>query len=304
MMFHGGERYVQHRLGQADRAEHVGQSISNSIPRVAAAFLADQPMIVVGAADGAGRMWASQITGRPGFVTATGEHTVEIDGRPVSGDPLAEVLDRPAKVGMIALQPGTRRRMRVNGSAEPTATGLRVTADQVYANCPKYIAKRKLGGSGPGAPGAPKRGTELDPAQRARVAKADTFFVASADTDGNVDASHRGGTPGFLRVLSPTELRWPDYAGNSMFMTLGNLWVNPSAGLLIPDWETGTSLQLSGTARLNWDPELAEGIPGAQCLIDFTVTDVVEIPGASPLRWGAPELSRVNPAPPDRRAGR
>jgi uncharacterized protein len=295
MMFHNGERYVQHHLDQADRAEHVGQSISNSIPRVAAAFLADQPMIVVGATDGAGRMWASQITGPPGFVTATGEHTVEIDARPVSGDPLAEVLDRPAKVGMIALQPGTRRRMRVNGCAEPTATGLRVTADQVYANCPKYIAKRELGGTGPGAPGAPKRGTELDPAQRARVAEADTFFVASADTDGNVDASHRGGNPSFLRVLSPTELRWPDYAGNSMFMTLGNLWVNPSAGLLIPDWETGTSLQLSGTARLDWDPELAEGIPGAQCLIDFTVTDVVEIPGASPLRWGAPELSGVNP---------
>jgi predicted pyridoxine 5'-phosphate oxidase superfamily flavin-nucleotide-binding protein len=220
--------------------------------------------------------------------------TIAIDAFPVAGDPLHEALTRPARIGMIALQPQRRRRMRVNGSATPKQAGLLITVDQVYSNCPKYISRRQIESYRPDIDlPAPLHGTELDARQRGLIAAADAFFVATADTDGNADASHRGGNPGFLQVLSPTRLRWPDYQGNSMFMTLGNIAVNPRCGILIPDWATGATLHLTGTAELSWASETFTA--GAQCSIDFTITEVVELPGPGPLRWGQAELSPVNP---------
>lgn len=195
---------------------------------------------------------------------------------------------------MIALQPQRRRRMRVNGCAVPTQSGLRITVDQVYSNCAKYISRRQIESYRPDIDIPPPRhGTALDARQRALITAADAFFVATADIDGNADASHRGGNPGFLQVLSPAWLRWPDYQGNSMFMTLGNIAVNPRCGILIPDWTTGGTLQVTGTAELSWAPDTFTA--GAQCSIDFTIAEVTDVPGAGPLRWGAAELSPVNP---------
>lgn len=79
-----------------------------------------------------------------------------------------------------------------------------------------------------------------------------------------------------------------------MFMTLGNIHQNPRCGLLVPDWQSGTTLQLTGTAEISWDDTAF--VPGAQCSVDFTVAEVVKIPNASPLRWGTAELSPANPA--------
>ncbi|WP_107658195.1 pyridoxamine 5'-phosphate oxidase family protein [Nocardia suismassiliense] len=292
--FHSGELAVQQRMGQAAVADRVGRMIRADIPAVAASFLAEQPMVVVGAADDTGRLWASELAGPPGFVHAVDAGTIAVDARPAVGDPLREALTRSAPIGMIALQPQRRRRMRVNGTATAVGDGLRIVTDQVYSNCPKYITRRQLESYQPDAePPLPRHGTELDARQQAMITAADTFFVATADTEGNADASHRGGNPGFLQVLSPTHLRWPDYRGNSMFMTLGNIQVNPRCGILIPDWATGGTLQLTGTAELTWAPETFAA--GAQCSIYFTLTEVVERPSAGPLRWGPPELSPVNP---------
>ncbi|WP_063038501.1 pyridoxamine 5'-phosphate oxidase family protein [Nocardia pseudovaccinii] len=292
--FHSGEVAVQQRMGQAHIADRVGRMIRADIPDVAAGFLAEQPMVVIAAADLDGRMWAGAVVGSPGFVRVVDAETIAIDAIPALGNPLHEALTRPARIGMIALQPERRRRMRVNGFAAPTEAGLRIAVDQVYSNCPKYISRRRIESYRPDIElPAPRRGTELDARQRALAAAADAFFVATADTDGNADASHRGGNPGFLRVLSPNRLRWPDYQGNSMFMTLGNIAVNPCCGILIPDWTTGGTLQLTGTAELSWAPETFTA--GAQCSIDFTITEVIEIHGAGPLRWGPAELSPVNP---------
>ncbi|MGW2660655.1 pyridoxamine 5'-phosphate oxidase family protein [Nocardia tengchongensis] len=291
--YHPGELAVQRRMGQADIAQRVGRMIRPDIPDAAAQFLATQPMIVLAAADDAGRMWAGQLAGPPGFVHATDARAIEVDAVPVAGDPLAESLRDTRHVGMIALQPQTRRRMRVNGVIAPTATGLRIDTEQVYSNCPKYISRRDVEQWVAGATPTVRRATELDAAQRQLISRADAFFVASADVDGHADASHRGGNPGFLQVLSPTRLRWPDYRGNSMFMTLGNIAADPRCGLLVPDWRTGTTLQLTGTAEITWDEAVFTA--GAQCAVDFTITEVVEISGATPLRWTDPELSPVNP---------
>ncbi|MDG4863585.1 pyridoxamine 5'-phosphate oxidase family protein, partial [Streptomyces sp. T-3] len=206
--------------------------------------------------------------------------------------------EQDAKVGMIAIEPATRRRMRINGTSGPTGRGLRVTPDQVIANCPKYLQKRDftLLPQAEWQAGAPRqRTTGLSTAQQLAVSTADTFFVSTASPAGDADASHRGGNPGFVQVLSPTHLRWPDYIGNAMFLTLGNLELHPEAGLVFPDWETGSMLQLTGTARTNWDTDERARIPGAQRLVDFFVTGVQETPNALPLRWSEPGYSRFNP---------
>lgn len=291
-VYHPGELAVQRRLGQSEIAARLSRMVRDEIPDAAAEFLADQPMVVLAAADDAGRIWTSLVTGPPGFVHVTDEQ-IAVDALPVTGDPLHEALTRkPRRVGMIAVQPQTRRRMRVNGVAVPTGAGLLIQPDQVYSNCPKYISRRHI----EGVVSAPDRhvrhhGDALDARTQRIIAAADTFFIGSADTEGNTDASHRGGNPSFLQVLSPTRLRWPDYRGNSMFMTLGNISANPRAGLLIPDWDTGTTLQLTGTAEIIWQSE-----PDAQCSIEFTVDEVLELTGVSPLRWSSAELSPANPA--------
>lgn len=291
-VYHPGELAVQRRLGQSEIAARLSRMVRDEIPDAAAEFLADQPMVVLAAADGAGRIWTSLVTGPPGFVHVTDEQ-IAVDALPVTGDPLHEVLTgQPHRVGMIAVQPQTRRRMRVNGVAVPTGAGLLIQPDQVYSNCPKYISRRHI----EGVASTPDRhvryhGDALDARTQQIIAAADTFFIGSADTEGNTDASHRGGNPGFLQVLSPHRLRWPDYRGNSMFMTLGNISANPRAGLLIPDWDTGTTLQLTGTAEIIW-----ESGPGAQCSVEFTVDEVLELTGVSPLRWSSAELSPANPA--------
>ncbi|GAA2435774.1 pyridoxamine 5'-phosphate oxidase family protein [Mycolicibacterium llatzerense] len=291
--YHAGELAVQRRMGQAEIAARVGRMIRTEIPAAAAAFLSEQPMIVLAATDDAGRVWASLVTGPAGFVHAEDDQTIAVDALPVPGDPLHEVLRRPGQqVGMIAIEPQTRRRMRVNGSVQPAESGLRIHPDQVYSNCPKYISRRHIDEVADVASPAVVRSADvLDERLQRIVARADTFFIGSADPEGNADASHRGGNPGFLQVLSPNRLRWPDYRGNSMFMTLGNINANPRCGLLIPDWDTGTTLQLTGTAEIVW----AGGVAGSQCSVEFTVDEVIELTDVSPLRWGQAELSPANP---------
>ncbi len=288
--YHAGELEVQRRMGQAEIAVRVGRMIRTEIPAAAAAFLAEQPMVVLAATDDAGRVWASLVTGPAGFMHADADGTIAVGALPVPGDPLHEVLRRPdEQVGMIAIEPQTRRRMRVNGQARPTADGLRIHPDQVYSNCPKYISRRHIAGVAEATHGPTVRHADvLDERLQQIVGRTDTFFVGSADPDGNADASHRGGNPGFLQVLSPNRLRWPDYRGNSVFMTLGNISANPRCGLLIPDWQTGTTLQVTGTAEIIWDE-------GPQCSVEFTVDEVVELNDVSPLRWSQAELSPANP---------
>ncbi|WKG01100.1 pyridoxamine 5'-phosphate oxidase family protein [Mycolicibacterium sp. HK-90] len=295
-MYHSGELAVQRRMGQEAIANRVGRMIRTEVPAAAAAFLAEQPMIVIAAADDGGRVWAGLITGPPGFVHADDPATIMIEALPAPGDPLRDVLHSGQQIGMIAIEPQTRRRMRVNGSAEPAGAGLRIAPDQVYSNCPKYISRRGITEVRSATePSDVHRGESLTDRHQELISSADAFFIGSADATGNADASHRGGNPGFLQVLSPRQLRWPDYRGNSMFMTLGNIDANPRCGLLVIDWSSGATLQLTGTAEINWDE--ADSSAGAQCAVDFTVEAVVELTHVSPLRWSSAELSPANPGP-------
>jgi ferredoxin-NADP reductase/predicted pyridoxine 5'-phosphate oxidase superfamily flavin-nucleotide-binding protein len=143
------------------------------------------------------------------------------------------------------------------------------------------------------SPGTPSRGARLTPDQIDWVAAADTFFIATGHRgEGQnpafgMDASHRGGDPGFVTVASDTRLVFPDYAGNNHFNTIGNLVLDPRVGLLFVDFETGSLLQLTGRATIDWDSEAVARSPGARRLVTIDVEDVVELPRAVALRWDA-----------------
>ncbi|MEV4424189.1 pyridoxamine 5'-phosphate oxidase family protein [Streptomyces sp. NPDC049602] len=280
--YHPGSLAVQEREGVRQLAEHVGRSITDGIRPVAAAFLEAQPMLMIGAADAGGRVWAELLTGAPGFVRATGPHTISVAAALPEGTPDG------APVGTLALDPRTRRRMRLNGTARTSRRGFTIEAEQVFSNCPKYLQRRDWYGSEPARPGAgaARHGEALTPDQVRRIRAADTFFIATSAPDG-VDTSHRGGNPGFVRVDSPRELSWRDYPGNAMFLTLGNLESDGRAGLLFLDWETGLTLRLSGLAHTEYAPEGR--------VTRFHVERTVETPYASPLRWSPPEYSPSNP---------
>ncbi|MFE0704695.1 pyridoxamine 5'-phosphate oxidase family protein [Streptomyces sp. NPDC058872] len=281
--YHPGSLAVQERVGVRDLADRIGRSLTPGIRPVAAAFLEAQPMLVLGAADAEGRVWSRLLTGPPGFVRAVGPHAVSVAAALPAG------LPEGAPVGTLALDPRTRRRMRLNGTARTSSRGFTVEAEQVFSNCPKYLQKREWYGSespGPEA-GAVRRGEALTSEQTRRIRAADTFFVSTTAPDG-VDTSHRGGNPGFVRVDGPRELGWRDYPGNAMFLTLGNLESDGRAGLLFLDWSTGWTLRVSGRAHTEYG---AEG-RFTRLRVDHTVED----PAGSPLRWSAPAYSPANPA--------
>jgi ferredoxin-NADP reductase len=131
----------------------------------------------------------------------------------------------------------------------------------------------------------------LSPRAKAMITGADTFFVASyfdrEDGHRQVDVSHRGGKPGFVRLADDGTLTIPDFAGNLFFNTLGNILVNGRAGLVFADFDTGDVLQLAGDAEVLLDSRETAAFQGAERLWRFTPRRIAYRAGALPLRWKA-----------------
>lgn len=295
--YHEGELAAQDLAGFRESADRLRPIIGESLPQGAAGFLAELRFLVVGAASPDGQVWASVLYGEPGFLHVLGSRDVYIGARPTKVDPLAAVLQQPTLVGTLAIDLPNRRRLRINGRVTPSQDGLRLSVDQAYGNCPKYIQRRSPQKTGPArSTRMVSEGSELTAEQRRVIDTADTFFIASTSTAGDADASHRGGNPGFVRSLSADRVQWPDYEGNTMLMTLGNLTVNPAAGLVFIDWQRGATVQLTGTATVNWSAHAAAGFPGAERTVEFRVTKVIQIDHSEDaLSWSAPQYSRFNP---------
>lgn len=116
------------------------------------------------------------------------------------------------------------------------------------------------------------RFTEAD---AAFIAAQPFFFLATADGEGRPDCSFKGGPPGFARVVAPDRLVFPDYDGNGMFKSLGNILANPQVGLLfITMGERPARLRVNGRAEVSQDHPLLGDFPGAQLLVDVTPTDI------------------------------
>ena len=102
---------------------------------------------------------------------------------------------------------------------------------------------------------------------KAYIEAAIFFFIATADAEGRPDCSFKGGMPGFVRVTGPSQLAFPDYDGNGMFKSLGNLLVNPNVGLLFIDMQKPRRLRINGTATVSRDDPLIAQTVGAQMIV-------------------------------------
>ena len=107
----------------------------------------------------------------------------------------------------------------------------------------------------------------FDDDDRTFIGKAPQFFLATADAEGRPDCSYKGGMPGFVRILDASTLAFPDYDGNGMFRSLGNLLVNPNVGMLFIDFQEGDRMRVNGTAEVRTDDPLLQEFPGAKSIV-------------------------------------
>ncbi|MGY2376505.1 flavin-nucleotide-binding protein [Pseudomonas sp. SDO524_S393] len=293
--WHAGELQLQESAGVVDRMAVVGPKvIRDHLPEQHRDFYPLLPYLVLGAVDEQGVPWATLVEGAPGFVHSPDPQTLQIDSLPSSSDPAHGALHPGASVGLLGIDLNTRRRNRMNGHiGNLDHEGFSVDVVHTYGNCPKYIQLRPVDSIARKPGTQVERVSGLDGAAQSLIRQADTFFVATyVDNDGerSVDVSHRGGNTGFVRV-DGNVLTIPDFTGNMFFNTLGNLQVNPVAGLLFIDFESGDVLQLFGRTSLILDgPEVA-AFEGAHRLWTVTVEQLVRRPAALALRWQFSEFS-------------
>jgi len=298
--FHAGEVALQAMTGFGERLAQVGRSvIRDHMPQQHRELFEKLPTLVVGALDAGGQPWATMLHGAAGFIRTPDARTMEIGALPGAGDPVAPLIAAGAPLGLLGLEPHTRRRNRMNGPVlQADAQGFAVQVAQSFGNCPKYIQAREPQRVDRRPQPARIEGARLGGQAQALVAAADTLFIASASgprigqarAEG-VDVSHRGGPPGFVHIDEhdgASLLTLPDYSGNFMFNTLGNLRLWPRAGLLFVDHDSGDLLQLAvETWQTLEGPEVARW-PGAQRLLHARVLQGRWRPAALPLRWSTP----------------
>ncbi|MBC7596306.1 MAG: pyridoxamine 5'-phosphate oxidase family protein [Kineosporiaceae bacterium] len=251
--FHAGELAVQRAAGVAGDATRLSRMLEPiALTGGMAGFLGDRTFLVISGRDASGRLWTSPLVGPPGFLEVLSDTAIAVRAMLPAGDPL-HGLAAGQKIGMTAVDFATRRRVRINGTLTLSGAGLLVEVEQAYGNCPKYIQQRTL------APGHPhpegrdpvRLGSTLEPDDRELIRASDTFFLGTVNPGRGADASHRGGPPGVVRV-DDHGLWWPDYTGNNLFNSFGNLAVNPEAALLFFDFASGRTLHLSGTTEIHW----------------------------------------------------
>lgn len=311
--FHEGEKRLQARAGVAERMESFGRRvIRDHMPQQHQDFYRQLPFILLGAVDADGRPWASLMEDNPGFAHATDDKHLALDARLAADDPVAATLVEGAAIGLLGIELQSRRRNRLNGRIQrANGGGISVAVEHAFGNCPQYISTReprfvadprefRRQQEDAGATRVDARSfADIDARARAMVDAADTFFVASyVDIDGqaqrrSVDVSHRGGKPGFVRREGDL-LSIPDFAGNLHFNTLGNLLLNPQAGLLFIDFDNGDVLQVSGRTALVLDGADVAAFRGAERLWTVQVERIVYRPAALALRWAFRESSPNN----------
>jgi predicted pyridoxine 5'-phosphate oxidase superfamily flavin-nucleotide-binding protein len=109
---------------------------------------------------------------------------------------------------------------------------------------------------------------------RAFIEARDMFFLATADAQGRPNCSYKGGDPGFVRVVDDRTIAFPNYDGNGMYLSTGNVLENPEVGILFIDFQRGHRMRLNGTARVELDDPLAAEYPEAQFVVRVAAREV------------------------------
>ena len=139
-------------------------------------------------------------------------------------------------------------------------------------------------------------GQSLSESQIEIVSKADTFFIGTNNPKGDMDVSHRGGLPGFIEIVNEATLKVPDYQGNSMFNTFGNIMIDNRAGLVFWDFDNSLLLQITGVAVIEWnDKDINNKTNGTGRFWNFHVKEWVQYKLKRHFVWELLDYSKYNP---------
>ncbi len=293
--FHSGETEIQQRLCIQDKIDKIGRKvIRDHLIEQHRDFYQELPYLLIGAVDEHGDPWASVLTGMPGFLSTPDPYTMVASARLPSTDPLSSALVPGAEVGILGIQTETRRRNRMTGvvsASEPEK--LTISVKQSFGNCPQYIQSRQtlLQDRQIDQVAKVQITDRFDTDLTALIQNADTFFIAtshsepSAGAGNGADVSHRGGRPRFIKVEDDRTFIFPDFRGNFLFNTLGNILRNPRAGISFIDYDTGSLIYMTGTAEIIWDgPEVSQ-FDGAQRLVRFHANKVISQENVLPFSF-------------------
>ncbi|MGV8921118.1 MAG: pyridoxamine 5'-phosphate oxidase family protein [Pseudomonas sp.] len=296
-VFHPGEQQVQALFGVRQHMARVGRrAIVPYIDDYFQEFYERLKYVFLAANDSHGQLWATLLFGEPGIITSPDPHSLLIKAEFDPEDPVGSALFAGATLAVLGLDFASKGRLRASGHVSTPLHHcvLRIAVNQSFGNCPKYIWPRQPPESLPSDTVRSHDWTGLDdPRVRAIVEQADTFFIASQHDDPQMplasgpDVSHRGGLPGILQQEQGA-LVWPEYHGNFYFSTLGNLLASPACGLLIPDFDSGSVLQMTGTAQILWldsDGPKLDGNAQVNCKVRFTPDKVLLRTHAIPGGW-------------------
>lgn len=305
--FHEGELRVQEKAGVSVNSRRAASVISDTIVKGALAFIGQQNMVVLGSVDDEQNTWSSIVTGQEGFIQATSDQLIHVDLAHATineKDPFWKNIKNHPKIGMLLIELATRRRLRVNGLViRRSDTTLKLKVLEAYPNCPRYIQRRNLEHTKireTPVVYTSSQGTLLGDSQKKIIQTSDTLFIATAHPERGLDASHRGGMPGFVRVLDNKTLLVPDYQGNNLFNSLGNMVINPGTGIIFLDFESGTTLQLTGRSEVLWDyddPDVDshKETGGTKRFWEYKISSWLQIEKSSSLEWKFVDYSPYNP---------
>ena len=257
-IFHDGQLAVQRITGEEEIAKMRIPMIESSLHPRSIPFIEHQILAFCGSEDNNRDIWLSLIVGERGFINAPSIHELRFDLSKVKSNLddifFKNIKDKPT-VGLLFHEAVRRARYRAWGVASEDGDQLSFEIRMGYPSCPKHIQREmiEIPEESKARSSSYESGTTLGDLEKDWILNAHTFYIATQTKKGDIEASHRGGDPGFIEIQNNGLIRVPDYLGNSMFSTLGNIYENPKAALLFVDYEKGETLQLTGKAELQFD---------------------------------------------------
>lgn len=325
--WHEGERAIHTLLkvptSSRENPTNVGLSWSHG-DRVSAS-----PLVAIGTVDEQGRPWTSIWGGERNFARQISHDRLAMASLvDKCHDPVVKSLglDRLADgevgqtsgdkaISALSIDLESRDRVKLAGKVVVGAlvgrpndeavsqVQLAFQVEESLGNCPKYLNKKVIWAHLP-SPQLVSSSLPLPEEAISLLAKADLFFLSSTNGQ-TMDTNHRGGPPGFMRVISNADpspggdngavLIYPEYSGNRLYQTLGNLHTNPLIGLAIPDFDTSDVLYLTGTTELLVGDTAAAYLPHTKLAVKITVLSAIFVKDGLPFRGTPGEFSPYNP---------
>ncbi|UKZ53866.1 hypothetical protein TrVGV298_007668 [Trichoderma virens] len=321
--WHPGE-VAMHREMRTPRFENP---TSPGCPMPYAVRVMHSQLVALGTLDDEGRPWTTIWGGERGFARPVAEGVLGVKSAvDKQFDPVYKAFWTPSEgknggadeegivrpeggkmMSALSIDLETRDRVKLAGRliagadirGPETEVQLAFHVQESLGNCPKYINKKTLEKTVPQpelVPGGP--GGILPPEAIALIEKADMFFLSSTNGE-SMDTNHRGGPRGFIRVLkndeNGVELVYPEYSGNRLYQSLGNLKVNPLIGIVIPDYDTSDALYLTGHSTILLGKQASDLISRSNMAVKITISASSLVKSSLPFRGTPNEPSPYNP---------